>query len=258
MNTKPPPEPDFFSLVPFEELPLTAEKFRSCPGELRMIAASEGLVLYQVLGDSLGQAADSCAVPAARPLPCDASDGGAPMSLDVGCGVLLEGLALRSSGVAAGDTLHGGFCWLAPGTIAFGLPIVLTIRIETGFPKGRLYRDWYGKPYRKALERAKGVRYRWTLNEPLVGGLAFPDQWEPGSLVGQRFALAIPERMTPGSYDLRVKISRVPYLPNRTVADYLSNDDSFEGARAGTIVIGPARPVRHAAPGGSASGPGER
>lgn len=258
LNTELPGPSDFFASVRPEELPLAAEKFRSCPRALQMISAAEGLVLYVVLRDSLGPEADSCTVPMARPLPCDTSDAGAPIGLEAGCGVFLDRLAIRSSSVAAGDTLEGHFCWRATEKIAFGLPIALTIRIETGFPKGRCYRDWYGKQYRRHLERSAGVFYRHTWSELLVDGLALPDQWEPGRLVRQDFALAVPEWMAPGRYEFRVKISRTPYLPNRTVADYLSNDDSFEGTRAGTITVGAARQVPRASSGAAAGVPGER
>jgi hypothetical protein len=250
VNTDPSAAPDFFETVLAGESPLTAKKFCSCPGAMRDAGAAKGLVLYEISRDSLARTLDWCTAPVAGPATCDTACAGEKVRRDAGSGVFLERVALCRKTVAPGDTLGGDLCWIAPEKIAYGLPIVLTIRIETAFPKGRLFADWYSKPYRKLLERRLGIRYRATWNEPLAAGFALPDQWEPGRLVGQRFALVIPERMASGVYELRVRVSRQTYLPNRTIADYFSDNDSFEGIRVGTITVGPGRPQSGAALGG--------
>jgi hypothetical protein len=43
--------------------------------------------------------------------------------------------------------------------------------------------------------------------------------------------------MAPGPYEVRVKVIRAPYLENRRVADYLSNDDSLQGVPVGMIYL---------------------
>jgi hypothetical protein len=241
LNMELPPGADFFGTVVTEGLPLTAEKLRSCRRALDETIAEGGFTLFAVRRDSLASRSDWCEVPLVRSLPCE--DGEPPTRGigGAGCGIMLEAVSIGAGEIAAGDTLRCSLCWLAPDTVSFGLPLDVTIRIDTDFPKGRWYRPWYGKQYRRIAERRRGVFYRCTWHMRLLSGFSFPEQWIAGVPVRQDVALAIPRRMAPGRYDLRVKIRRATYLPNRRIADYLSNRDSLQGMRAGTIVVSEAR-----------------
>ncbi|HEY5132613.1 MAG TPA: hypothetical protein VII85_02905, partial [Candidatus Krumholzibacteriaceae bacterium] len=157
--------------------------------------------------------------------------------MDVGSGFVLESLTVENYMLGPGDTLRGNFCWKASGDIPFGLPIEAVIRIDTPFPKGRLYREWYGKQYRRIVERRSGCFWRLTWQSRLMSGCAYPDMWETGRAVRQDFSLPLSRALAPGAYELRVKVRRVPYLANRYVRDYLSNDDSLQGLPVGMIYI---------------------
>ena len=79
--------------------------------------------------------------------------------------------------------------------------------------------------------------YRFTWRIRLMSGPAYPDMWEEGRSVRQDFALPLPASIVPGPYEVRVKVIRAPYLENRSVADYLSNDDSLQGVPVGMIYL---------------------
>jgi hypothetical protein len=238
LNTNLPAGADFFGTVLTEGLPLSVEKFRSCPRALRETLDQDGFILFAVRRDSLAARSDSCCAALAGPLPCAGGKRGTGGAPEAGCGIALEAVSLGTEALAPGDTLRGSFCWRASDTVSFGLPLELTIRIDTDFPRGRWYREWYGKQYRRTAERRRGVFFRYTWNERLRSGFSCPDRWGAGEPVRQEFSLVLSRWMAPGRYDIRVKIRRVPYLPNRRLADYLSNDDSMQGIPAGTIAVG--------------------
>jgi len=254
LNADIPAGADFFGTMRPEYLALTAKKLQSCPRILREVLERDGFVLFAVEEDPTAAPRDSCVGVAAPALECD-SRAERLVGTDAGCGVMLESIAMESETLAAGETLRGSFCWRTQQPIRFGLPLELTIRIDGGFPKGRWYRQWYGKQYRRIVERRRQAFYRETWSVPLASGSRMPDQWSAGTAVREPFALAISPWMAPGRYDLRVKVWRRAYLPNRTVSDYLSNEDSLEGSVAASIVV-QARRAGRISPRGSESGAG--
>ena len=139
--------------------------------------------------------------------------------------------------LSASDTLSGHFCWKAPRGSEYGLPFEAVIRLEGASAAGPRHDSWYGKQYRRIVERRRGVFYRATWTERLASGGAAPDLWRAGKPLRQDFALAIPGDLAPGTYELRVKVRRVPLLPVRTVADYLSNEDSQHGTAIALIYL---------------------
>jgi len=152
--------------------------------------------------------------------------------------IILEHVAIEDKVLTPGDTLRGSFCWRVVKTPPYGLPIECVVRLDTEFPKGAFYRLWYGKQYRRKLERNNQILYRYTLFTPLRSGCTLPDQWERGDRVGQDFSIALPVWLASGVYDLHVKLFRLPYIPNRAVSDYLLNEDSFQGERIARLRIG--------------------
>jgi hypothetical protein len=249
LNMDPPVHGDFFnSFVPGAS-GAEYEKLRACPSVLTEVLAVGSFRLFGVRRDALESVQPGgCGAARAASVPCGGDGAGrvddeewqklvVGTGMDVGSGFVLESLTVDNYMLGPGDTLRGHFCWRASGDVPFGLPIELAVRIDTSFPKGRLYREWYGKQYRRIIERRNGRFWRLTWQSRLMSGWAYPDMWGTRGAVRQDFSLPLSRALAPGAYELRVKVRRVPYLPNRYVRDYLSNDDSLQGAPVGMIYI---------------------
>jgi hypothetical protein len=218
------------------------EKFLACPSFCTSALDLDGFHLFRVRRGAFGETA--CAAARMGAVPCTVSGGSSgegridlEAGTEVGEGISLVNLTVDNYLVHSGDTLRGHVCWNAPRKESYGLPFVVIMRIDTAFPRGALYREWYGKQYRRIIERRGGAYYRFTWRIPLMSGPAYPDMWDEGRTVRQDFALALPGLIVPGPYEIRVKVIRASYLENRSVADYLSNDDSQQGVPAGMIYL---------------------
>ena len=229
---------DFFGTMPATGAGPVLEKMRRC-ALFDEIDRRNGLVLFALRLDGGLSAADSASV-----LRADRGDacpegsvrGGAAA---VGETIRLEGICLERSTVAPGDTLRGTFLWSIGEPVFFGLPIAWTLRIDAPESRGTWHRPWYGKQYRRIVERRDG-RFRRATFSGLVGAAGLrPDGWETGSpAYREAFAVVLPSSMAAGEWTMRVTVRRVPYMDNRTIADYLRSEDSFHGAVVGAIVVG--------------------
>jgi hypothetical protein len=226
------------------------EKFHSCPSLMAETLALGGFHLFRVRREVLeAPPSGTCAAARAAAIPCEGESLHAPREnedwtrlvvdtgMDVGSGVVLVSLTVDNYTLHPGDTLKGHFCWRASQDIPFGLPLEAVIRVDSDFHEGKLYRRWYGKQYRRIVERWNNCFYRLTWQLRLVSGPAYPDMWAAGGAVKQDFSFALSPWLAPGSYEVRVKVRRVPYLPNRSIADYLENDDSLNGVPIGMIYV---------------------
>ncbi len=254
---------DFFNSFLPGAASRTREKLLSCPSLAASVLDREGFCLFKIRRDRSGALEEACEAALTAAVPCPASGGSAEYpgiddgaGTDVGAGIALVNLTVDNYMLRSGDTLAGHFCWKAARRADFGLPFDVIVRIDAPFPKGALYRDWYGKQYRRIIERRAGAYYRYTWRARLMSGAAYPDMWEEGRAARQDFALPLPASMTRGAYEVRVKVIRAAYLENRSAADYLSNDDSLQGVPVGMIYIrgetesgisgrGSARPRAH-------------
>ncbi len=149
--------------------------------------------------------------------------------VEVGSGVVLEAFTINKNVISAGDTVSGSFWWSLKKNFEFGVPLMWTVRFDTDYPKGALYRPWYSKQYRRRVERSKGVFYRFTVSSCLKGEGSYPDIWKVGEIVKQDFSFILPEEMQAGNYRIRVRTWNGSYLPNRNLSDYLLNNDSIQG-----------------------------
>ncbi|MBU8923157.1 MAG: hypothetical protein KOO63_15165 [Bacteroidales bacterium] len=153
-------------------------------------------------------------------------------------GIKLESMWMETREVTPGDTLKGWFCWKSVNGLDFGFPLEWTVRLDTDYPKGAFFREWYDKQYRRVIERRLGMFFRMTRSTRLMGGRAFPDQWKDCS-VKQEFRIPVPDKMTPGVYAFKLSMKECSYLPNRRIHDYLRNRDSLDGQEITRITIRP-------------------
>jgi hypothetical protein len=243
VDAEPAGKADFFNSFLPAEAAKTCEKLGDCPSVAESVLDLDGFHLFRLRTDDRAPfVEEACDSALAGVLPCPAGgaeeggrhgDGG----MDVGEDITLVNLTVDNYVLCSGDTLSGHFCWVGEPKPAFGFPLDVIVRIETPFPKGRLYGDWYAKQYRRIIERRRGAFYRCTWRIRLMSGAVYPDLWETGKVVRQDFALRLPASIAPGPYEVRVMVMRAPYLENRRAADYLSNDDSLQGVPVGMIYL---------------------
>ncbi|HSG27400.1 MAG TPA: hypothetical protein VLA34_02890, partial [Candidatus Krumholzibacterium sp.] len=152
-------------------------------------------------------------------------------------GVDLDTFTLGKVELAAGDTIDGSFCWSTQSVSGFGMPLEWVVRLETRYPRGAFFREWFDKQYRRRIERRSGIFYRKTVTGRVMGGSAHPDLWESGRPVRQDFSIPVPAEMAEGDYDVRVLVRRIPYLQNRSMKDYFRNEDSMHGVSVTSVRI---------------------
>lgn len=159
------------------------------------------------------------------------------MDIQVGEEIILGDFTMDAAVYSAGDSALITVCWADNEPLEFGLPLYWTVRFDTDFRKGPFYRAWYGKQYRRKVERKRGELYRYTVSGRLSGNGRQPDMWIPGEMMRQEIRLRIPPGMADGDYDVRISVNRRAYIQNRHLKDYFINEDSFAGHHAGTVTI---------------------
>jgi len=151
-------------------------------------------------------------------------------------GVRIARVAFSRARVARGDTLTALVTWVADGPRSFS-SYVAHLRFDTGYPKGALHADLWGKPYRKIRERVAGERYRFRIDFQPLGGLFPPDEWPPLREIRDRATFAVPRDVAPGRYRVYLRMAERPQYPNYVLADILTDDDFYRGADVGGIEI---------------------
>jgi hypothetical protein len=151
-------------------------------------------------------------------------------------GILIEGVRTSGGEAARGDTLLVDVSWVA----AERCPTrsyVAYLRFDTDFPKNALYRQAWSKPYRKALERTTGHRFRFRADFQPLGGVFPPDTWPPLRVVHDRVRVPIPANVSPGAYTISLKLAEKPQYPNYALGDIMTDDDSYGGAVTAAIRV---------------------
>jgi len=162
--------------------------------------------------------------------------GGEPVS-EVDSLIKVKRFSVFNMVVSAGDSIKGTVWLEIGGRIDFDLPVMMTIRLETGYPKGDFYRPWYGKQYRRFVERNNGEFYRFTHSQLLRSGCRYPESFKASESVKSDFVFFLPEAMKEGRYQVRIDFWKRRYLPVRTLSDYFRNEDSRCGEQAGTVYV---------------------
>jgi len=151
------------------------------------------------------------------------------MDINVGEAIMLRGVDIKRTGLKGGSLMEGTLYWERIQEVEFGLPLVCTVRLDTSYPKGNFYRDWYSKLYRRNLQERTGTRYRYTFSGLVRGEYAYPEGWTAGEVIPQEFSVFLPVNMKSGDYQMRVKVWRESYLRNRKLEDYFLDSDSRQG-----------------------------
>ena len=227
MDKKRPVLPDFYEINGCEYISKSLGNFKKSPC-FKQIMEYNDFILFKL--NCASGIEESTALPSAAVqdtnqvyLPDNA------IPVNVGSGVVLEAFSINNEVISPGDTVTGSFWWSLENDYKFGLPLMWTIRFDTDYTKGAFYRKWYGKQYRRMVERSNNTFYRFTVSKPLKGEGSYPDIWKVGEIVNQKFTFMLPEVINPGNFRIRIKVWAKSYLPNRILSDYMSNDDSVQG-----------------------------
>ncbi len=135
-----------------------------------------------------------------------------------------------------GDTIDIDITWTAVQKCRFS-SYVAFLRFDTDFPKSALYRESFGKPYRKLLEEYTGHRFRFRVDFQPLGGMVPPDTWPLMREIRDGVRVSIPYDVAPGTYTISLKMTERPQFPNYILKDILTDDDVYSGAKVGTIRI---------------------
>ncbi len=239
----------FFDTVPAESRLDALDKFRRASPFLVEKGERDGLVLFAVDGEKVSADLPEEAIVPVREIPycADYRSSGSgeddpgirvrPAAAFTETGMILDTITLGKVEVAAGDTIDGDFCWTRQGESAFGMPLEWVVRLDTPYPRGPFFREWFDKQYRRRIERTTGLFYRKTVTGRVMGGTAHPDLWESGRPVRQDFIIPVPAEMAEGDYEVRVMVRRSPYLQNRSIKDYFRNEDSMHGVSVTSVRI---------------------
>ena len=259
---------DFFGTVEGGELNLSYEKLKKCSDLIKGDISIDGFHILPLNKQALAGDLSGCDTMLSRPIACGLGEGAKivtdttassdtvaeisierpldegydkELSVDMGNGLTIRRVTVNRIVFVPGDTVRMSICWSVEGRQDFGLPLELTIRLDGDFPKGQFYRHWYGKQYRRIIERKNGVLYRYTLRRRLMSGPSFPYDWDVGERVREDLVFPLSRWLAPGEYDVRVDLHRLPYLENRRLADFFLNEDSIYGKKVLSVRVKKAR-----------------
>lgn len=165
-----------------------------------------------------------------------APDSAAAMTNSRVPGVRIAGVELGAPTAARGDTVEAVVTWVAERPIAFS-SYVAYLRFDAPLPRGPLYREAWGKPYRKAVEKLRGKRYRFRFDFQPFGGLFPPDEWPLLREIRDEVRFPIPRDVAPGTYTVHLRMAERPQYPNYRLSDILTDDDYQQGPAVGRLEI---------------------
>ncbi|MDZ7859571.1 MAG: hypothetical protein U5O15_02685 [Candidatus Krumholzibacteriota bacterium] len=151
-------------------------------------------------------------------------------------GIFIKSIHPHRQIINKGDKLKLDVKWVAGKKLDYG-SYLSYIRFDTDFDKGLLFHKWYGKIYRKILERVRGQRFRFRIGHLPLNGIFTPDKWPPMHIINDSMFIDIPEDIASGEYTISVKMSVRTAYPNYSSKDLLNDDDSFDGPDMGKIII---------------------
>jgi len=151
-------------------------------------------------------------------------------------GIRIAEVRLSRTEAARGDTIDVDITWVAAEKCPFSSYIAY-LRFDTDFPKNALYRPFFGKPYRKLVERFTGHRFRFRVDFQPLRGITPPDTWPLMHEIRDSVRVSIPRDVVSGAYAISLKLMERPQIPNYVLKDILTDEDLYSGARVATIRI---------------------
>jgi hypothetical protein len=150
--------------------------------------------------------------------------------------IRIKGVRAIGTEAARGDTIEVAITWVAAERCPFS-SYVAYLRFDTDFPKVEFYRESFGKPYRKILEKYTGHRFRFRFDFQPLSGVVPPDTWPLMHEIRDTVYVPIPRDIAPGTYTLSCKMAEKPQFPNYVLKDILTDDDFYSGVPMATIRV---------------------
>jgi hypothetical protein len=195
---------------------------------------SRNLALLQRTGEGVpADAGDVAGERAGRKLPAADAARWKPSGEP---GISIARVVVENGTVARGDTLTLEITWVTDRAVR-PKSYITRVRFDTEFDTGPLYHPFYGKWYRKAVEKLRRMRYRFSVSRLPLSGDYPPDLWPVLHAVRDTFTVAIPSDTAPGIYTIAVQLSEQTHYPNYSVRDILSDEDLYSGVAVGTVTI---------------------
>jgi len=153
----------------------------------------------------------------------------------------LERVEILPAAVVPGDTIRIGLFWKCISPLPREDVYRLFVRMDTDFPKGRLFEPSFEKPYRKFVEHRLGVKFRCKVDVDPETWIPPLHLWRKGELVREEVPFAVPAGLFPGKYAVKVNLKRVSASINFHVSDFLRDEDYYSGIETGNVVVGTRR-----------------
>ncbi len=215
------------------------QKMTSAEGLFQEVFSEEGLHVFKVLGTHLAEQVED---PVPSELVAGASSPAAQEIAEFADRFALLEVNVKPGWVQPGDSLDIGLLWSCASPAAEEDVYKLFVRLETPFPEGRFFREFYEKPYRKILESRLGKKFRFRSDiDPERSGYPL-HLWTSGDVVRQVVRVAVPEDAFAGTYSVKVNLRRTTPGTNYRLSDYLRDEDYYSGVEVGSVLIGVDRP----------------
>jgi hypothetical protein len=150
----------------------------------------------------------------------------------------LDAVRVFPASVQPADTVSIDLLWRCLSPLPSEDVYRLFVRMDTDFPKGKLFTRRFEKPYRKFLEKKLGEGFRYTVNVDPESCEPPLHLWKKGEHVRQTVRFAIPGGLFPGRYHVKVILKRITASINFQLSDYLRDEDYYSGVEVGSLVLG--------------------
>jgi hypothetical protein len=95
----------------------------------------------------------------------------------------------------------------------------------------------FSKVRRIVMQHMTGHRYRFRSERSQVNGVYPPRHWRKGEIIEDEFEIAIPSDVAAGPYEVRINLMSLPFSPNYSLRDLLSDEDVYAGKRVGVVAV---------------------
>lgn len=151
-------------------------------------------------------------------------------------GIRIRNVGVSRERVRRGDTLQIRIAWIAEDKPPLRR-YTAYLRFDTDFARNVLFRESYGKIYRKTLEIMKHERYRFRADFLPMRGIFAPDVWPPLREICDTVIVTVPQDVARGMYAISLRLEVTPQFPNFHLCDFFSDHDYYSGVEVARIIV---------------------
>jgi hypothetical protein len=215
----------------------TRRKFESHPDLFRNIYGKAGVYIYEYHPGEPISGSEIAESPS-RPFVLDREPPvGEPVNAAFGDGLVLIGASIGNGTVRRGESLDLKCYWKCDEADTAVKDYRVFVRFDTPYKKGALYSRRFSKVYRIIRQKLTGARYRFRSEHSPVNGVYPPRLWRAGEIIEDDSEIRVPSNVSRGTYDIRVNLLSLPFSPNYSLKDLLSDEDIYSGVKVGSVVV---------------------